>query len=175
MKARIVDYLFISPTKGRLSLDIEEDFRLGYDKLHDSDVEVTIEKKRPKRSKDANAYCWVLIYKIAEAVGEEPTMVYRKLIHRFPSKTKVCCVKEEDAESEIREFVEGHLGRMVDIGDSKIPGCVVLHKKYGSSSFDTAQMSAFVDKVLEQCSELGIEVRSAEYVSSLLKEWSRHE
>ena len=172
MRGKIVDFLPISGSRGRLTIDIEGDFRATYDKLKGGDVNVDVSKWREKRSLDANAYAWVLLYKIAKAVREEPTVTYRKLIRNFPVKTKVCCCKEEDVESEVREFVAGHIGRMVDVGESKFPGYVVLHKKYGSSSFDTAQMSAFLDKIKEQCEELDIDTKPDEYVNSLLKEWN---
>ena len=175
MKARIVDFLPVSSNSGRLTLDMQGDFRKAYDTVKDSEfVEVTVERLKEKRSRDANAYCWVLIYKIAAKVGREPTEVYRDLIRRFPTKTKVVCCSQGEMESEIHEFCDGHLGRMVDIGDSKFEGYVVLHKKYGSSSFNTEQMGQFIEKVIDQAEELEIEVRSDEYITALMNEWEKN-
>lgn len=171
MKARIADYLYINSTRGRVTLDVEGDFRNLYDKLKDADVEVKFEKYRPPRTKDANSYAWVLIHKIAEKTRREPIVVYREFIRNFSCKTQVTCVMAEDAEDEIRDFVSGHLGRMVDIGESKIPGCVVLHKKYGSSSFNREQMSAFIDIICDACRELEIETKSQEEIDSLIGSW----
>jgi len=171
MKARIADYLYINSTRGRVTLDVEGDFRNLYDKLKDADVEVKIEKYSPPRTKDANSYAWVLIHKIAEKTRREPIVVYREFIRNFSCKTQVTCVMAEDAEDEIRDFVSGHLGRMVDVGESKIPGCVVLHKKYGSSSFNREQMSAFIDIICDACRELEIETKSKEEIDSLVGSW----
>ena len=154
-----------------MTLKLDGDFRSQYDKLKDSDVEVSIDRYREKRSLDANALAWVMIHKIAAKTHEEPIITYRKLIKDFSVKTHVVCVQAEHAEKEISDFCAGHMGRMVDVGESKIPGCVILHKKYGSSSFDSAQMSAFIDIIMEQCRELGIETRSEEEIQSILKEW----
>ena len=171
MKARIASFLPINPRRGVLTLDLEGDFRSLYDKLKDIDVEVKIEKYSPPRTKDANSYAWVLIHKIAEKTRREPIVVYREFIRNFSCKTQVTCVLADDAESEINDFISGHLGRMVDVGESKIPGCVVLHKKYGSSSFTREQMSAFIDIICDACRELEIETRSQEEIDSLVGSW----
>lgn len=171
MKGKIVNFLHINSKRGRLTLDVEGDFRSLYDQLKDCDVEIKVKKYSPPRSNDANAYAWVLIHKIAEKTRREPIVVYREIIRDFSCKTKVTCVMAEDAEDEINEFVDGHIGRMVDIGDSKIPGCIVLHKKYGSSSFNREQMSAFIDILIDTCRELEIETRPKEEIDSLLRSW----
>ena len=171
MKAQIVNFTFLNSRQGILTLKLDSDFREQYDNLKDAELEVSIDKYREPRSKDANAYAWVMIHKIAAKMREEPIVTYRKLIKNFSIKTRVVCVQVEDAEKEIGDFVKGHMGRMVDVGESKLPGCVVLHKKYGSSSFNREQMSAFIEIIKEQCRELGIETRSDEEIRSMLEEW----
>lgn len=172
MKARIADFLFIGQRRGRLTLDLDGDFRSLYDKYKDKEIDIEIKTYRPARSLDANAYCWTLIHRISEKMKREPIVVYREFIRDFSMKTRVCCVEAQDAEQEIHDFVDGHLGRMVDVGDSKLPGCVVLHKKYGSSSFSVSQMSKFIDVITEQCRELGIDTKTPEEIESLLKGWN---
>ena len=171
MKAKIASFLPINQRRGVLTLDLEGDFRNLYDKLQDCDVEVKIEKYSPPKSRDANAYAWVLIHKIAEKTRREPVVIYREFIRNFSCKTKVTCVLVEDVESEINDFISGHLGRMVDVGESKVPGCVVLHKKYGSSSFTREQMSGFIDIICDTCRELEIETKSEEEINSLVESW----
>lgn len=171
MKAKIASFLPINQRRGVLTLDLEGDFRNLYDKLKDCDVEVKIEKYSPPKSRDANAYAWVLIHKIAEKTRREPVVIYREFIRNFSCKTKVTCVLAEDAESEINDFISGHLGRMVDVGESKVPGCAVLHKKYGSSSFTREQMSGFIDIICDTCRELEIETKSEEEINSLVGSW----
>ena len=173
MKAKLADFLYINPKRGRVTLDVFGDFRPLYDQFKDSDIDFKIEKYSDLRSKDANAYCWVLIHKIASKMREAPVEVYRGFIRDFSCKTVVVCVRAEDAPEEVRSFVEGHIGRLVDIGDSKIPGCVTLHKKYGSSSFSRAQMQAFIEVIVDECRELGIETRTPEEIESLLKGWDK--
>jgi hypothetical protein len=42
---------------------------------------------------------------------------------------------------------------------------------YGSSYYDTAQMSRLIELAVQDCKELGIETRSEEEIASLLGEW----
>lgn len=133
------------------------------------DYELT--KAKRKRSLDANAYCWTLINKIAEVVHEPPKEIYRRYIRDIGCKTHIVCVQHDDVETEVETFLHGHIGRMVDIGESKIPGCATIHKKYGSSSFDVAQMAGFIDQIVQDCEALGIETRPDEEIQSLLSQW----
>lgn len=133
--------------------------------------EYDIVKHRKKRSLDANAYCWALIHKIAQKVHEPPGEVYRRYIRDLGCKTVVTCVQKDDVETEVNTFLQGHIGRMVDIGESRIPGCATLHKKYGSSDYDVQQMAAFIDSICEDCRALDIETRPEEEINSLLKQW----
>ena len=171
MKARIIDYRLTQGHKGILILELDEDFRDEYDSLHDTDIDVNIKKWYPARSKNANSYAWVLINKIAERMNEPKTVVYRRYVRDYGTTTQVC-VQVKDLESEVASFVEGHLGRMVDIEDSKLDGCVVLHKRYGSSSFNSQEMGKFLDAIIEDCRLLGIETKTKEEINSLMEAWN---
>lgn len=133
--------------------------------------EYEIRKAKRKRSLDANAYSWALIHQIASKIHEPPVEVYRGYIRDIGSKVSVSCVQKEDMELEIQTFLDGHIGRMVDIGDSKIPGCVTLHKKYGSSSYSVQEMAAFIDHIVQDCMALDIETRDPADIESLLQQW----
>ena len=133
--------------------------------------EYELTRARKKRSLDANAYCWVLINAIAQKIHEPPVEVYRRYIRDVGCRTSVVCVRVEDAEAEIQSFLQGHIGRMADIGESKLPGCVTIHKKYGSSSYDSRQMAAFIDSIVQDCLALDIETRPREEIESLVSQW----
>ena len=126
-----------------------------------------------KRSLDANAYCWALINRISERIHEPPVEVYRRYIRDIGTKVVISCVRLEDLDEEVRTFTQGHIGRMVDIGESRIPGCVVVHKKYGSSDYTVEQMSALIDAIVQDCMALDIETKSQEEIEKLLIQWKR--
>ena len=69
MKGRLIDFSTGYNRKQRITLEIESDFREGYEALKEAELEISIKKWRRKRSKDANAYFHVLVNAIAEARG----------------------------------------------------------------------------------------------------------
>ena len=170
MRARIVDLRLTRGKQGLLILELDEDFRSQYDELHDCDVDVNIKKYYPSRSKDANAYAWVLINKIAQKMNLGKVEVYRGYVRNY-GKTDVICVQEKDVESVVNGFCEGHLGRIVDIADSKLDGCVQLHLRYGSSSYSSQEMYQFLEAILADCRDIGIETKPDEEIKSLLEGW----
>lgn len=135
--------------------------------------EYELTRKKQKRSLDANAYCWVLITKIAARIHDIPVDVYRRYVRDVGQKTVITCVMETDVETEAKAFLEHHIGRSIEVGDSRLQGCVTLHKHYGSSDYDTAQMARFLDLIIQDCRELGIETRPEEEVQSLLRQWGK--
>ena len=50
MKGRLLDLSLGLNRKQRLTLEIDDDFRSGFDKLHVADVDIEIKKFRQKRS-----------------------------------------------------------------------------------------------------------------------------
>jgi hypothetical protein len=170
MRARIVDYRLTRGHSGLLILELDEDFRSQYDSLQDTEVDVNIKKWYPSRSKSANAYAWVLINKIAQKVNRGKTEVYRDYVKNY-GRTDVICVQEKDVESVVNGFCEGHLGRLVDIADSKIEGCVQLHLRYGSSSYTSQEMYQFLEAIIADCRDLHIETKTREEIDSLMEAW----
>lgn len=130
-----------------------------------------LKKAQKKRSLDANAYCWVLIHAIAAKMQEPAMDVYRQYVRDIGSKVTVVCVQNDDVEEECNTFLAGHYGRMVDIGESKIPGCALIHKRYGSSNYSAQEMARFIDIIQQDCVALGIETKPREEVESLLRQW----
>ena len=55
-----LDLDFVSH-KLKLTIQLDNQMLVGYDEIKDlEDLDITIEKHKEKRSKDANAYCWKL-------------------------------------------------------------------------------------------------------------------
>ncbi|MBP5720444.1 MAG: hypothetical protein J6W82_05210 [Bacteroidales bacterium] len=133
--------------------------------------EYEISPVRKKRSLEANAYAWVMINRIAERIHEPPVEIYRRYIRDIGGKRVVSCVKQEDLETEVKTFTAGHIGRLVNIGTSKIPGCATVEKIYGSSDYDVEQMSALIDAIVQDCDALGIETKTQEEIEILLRRW----
>lgn len=138
------------------------------DKLYD----LVIKKHRKKRSLDANAYAWVLIGKLADAMRIPPTEVYCQAIINIGGNYEVIPIKEEAVDKFKEIWQKQGLGWPVfDMGKSKIPGYRNLRVHYGSSTYDTRQMSTLIDNLIQDCKALGIETLSPERLSLLKEEW----
>ena len=95
MKGKLKDLTFDRGGKQILSVEINADFSEEFDRLYESDIDIEIKKHHEKRSLDANAYCWVLINKIAKATRCRPDEIYREAIRNVPDACDIICVKEE--------------------------------------------------------------------------------
>lgn len=138
----------------------------GLDKLT-----IKISKFKQKRSLDANAYCWTLIGKIAEKTRVPKEEVYREAIRGIGGNYDVVCIKEEAADSLRNAWERNGIGWQTEVMLSKLDGCTNVLLYYGSSTYDTEQMSRLIENILQDCKALGIETRSQEEIDSLLKNW----
>ena len=138
------------------------------DKLYDLEVK----EHRKKRSLDANAYAWVLINKIADALRITPKEIYRQAIQNVGGNYEILPVKAEAAEHFKQVWEAQGLGwPCVDIGKSKIDGYRNLRAYYGSSTYSTTQMAQLIDILLQDCRALDIEVKSDEEIASIMGAW----
>lgn len=119
--------------------------------------EIEIKPKIKKRSLDSNAYCWVLAGKIAEVIKSTANEVYRQNI-RDVGVFEVFPVKKEAAADFIRRWEAQGIGWQVEnIGESKLAGYANYKVYFGSSVYNTAEMSRFVDELVTAAHDLGIE------------------
>lgn len=138
------------------------------DRLYDLEVN----EHRKKRSLDANAYAWVLINKIADALRITPIEIYRQAIQNVGGNYEILPVKKEAAEHFKQVWQAQGLGwPCVDMGKSKIDGYRNLRAYYGSSTYSTTQMAQLIDILLQDCRALDIEVKSPEEIASIMGAW----
>lgn len=161
---------------GKLIIDIPMDQRGAVMKFlrtkKDRAYDLTIKEHREKRSLDANAYAWVLIGKIADALRITPKEIYRQAIQDIGGNYEVIPIKEEAADrfKEIWE-AQGLGWPCMDMGKSKIPGYRNLRAYYGSSTYDTRQMSVLIDHIAQDCKQLGIETLTPDKLAAMMGEW----
>lgn len=161
---------------GQLIIDIPPDQRGAVMRFlrtkKDKPYDLQIKEHRKKRSLDANAYAWVLIGRIADAMRLPPDEVYRQAIVNIGGNYEILPVKEE-AVSKFKEIWQ-HQGigwPVFDMGASKIPGYRNLRAYYGSSTYDTKQMSQLIEIIVQDCQALGIETKTDEELASLMEAW----
>lgn len=128
-------------------------------------------KFRNKRSLDANAYAWVLIGKIAEKTNVPKEEVYREAIRGIGGNYDIVCIKEEAADSLRNAWSKNGIGWQSETMLSKLDGCTNVLLYYGSSTYDTQQMSRLISNLQQDCLGLNIDVKSQAEIDSLLNSW----
>ena len=157
-----------------LTVTVDQDCRGMFDDLRDKDIDVEVKKHRHRRSLDANAYCWTLISKIAAKMSIDKVEVYREAIRSIGGVSQIVCVKDKAAGTLCRMWNSRGIGWQSEVLPSKIPGCanVVLH--WGSSEYDSAQMSLLIDHVVQDAKGLGIETLTPRELEGMLSQWEAY-
>ena len=161
---------------GKLIVDVPSEHRGAImrfirnkkDRLYD----LEIKEHRQRRSLDANAYAWVLIHAIAKAIRTEPVEVYKQAVLAVGDNYTPMCVREQDVIRLVKSWESrGDGWQCVDRGASNTPGCRTIFAYYGSSVFDTRQMSALIDSLVQDCKALDIETLTPDKLSLIVEEW----
>lgn len=141
--------------------------------------DLTVKKHREKRSLDANRYAWLLIGKLTEKLadlmrgGKPPTkeQIYRSHI-RDVGVYEALPIRADAVERFKAVWESRGTGWLVEVvDDSKLEGYKRVHAYYGSSTYDTREMSRLINNLVQDCKDLGIETLPPDELERLLKEW----
>ena len=152
------------------------DLKYQPDLMHKYDgknIVVDIKTKRKGRSLDANAYCWVLCDKIAATKGLllKKSEVYKRAIRDY-GVTAVMPVQNDLLKDIIAWHTKNGLGNDTDVlGASKFDGYTNVRFYYGSSGYDTKQMSVLLDGIIADAQELGIQTGTPDQIERMKAEW----
>lgn len=171
MKARLHDLSFARDGGYLLTIATRENVGVLYDELHETDVDVTVKKHREKRSLDANAYFWVLVDRLAEKTRIPKTDIYRRYIREIGGNHEMVCVIDSAVKKLRNGWEHNGLGWQTDTMPSRIPGCTNVILYYGSSTYNTRQMSHLIDMAVQDCQEQNIETLSPEKLAGMMEEW----
>ena len=127
-------------------------------------------KYKQKRSIDANAYAWVLMTKIANHpdISSSKEEVYEQMLQKYGT-----FYEDEDGyititvkKSVDMSKVDGHWKYIKDNG--RFASYLMIK---GSSEYDTAEMAHFIDRIVEEAKELGIETATPDELERMKQEW----
>ena len=160
------DHLIILESKERTQ-EFAERIQTEIDKNGECAIEVT----KPKRSLNANAYMWVLCSKIAEKLNKSKDDIYLKAI-RDVGSFEFLPIKQTAVNDFLRHWNGRGLGWFAEIvGESKLNGYINVIAYFGSSAYDTKEMSRLIDYVKADAEELGIQVMPESELKSLVDSW----
>ena len=134
-------------------------------------LDIEIKTKRKNRSLDANAYMWVLCDKIAAEVGITKEEVYREHIHNVGVFADIA-IQTDRSNAFIEAFESNGTGWIAERQmDCKLPNCDKIRCYYGSSTYDSKQMSRLIDDLIDTAKELDIETLSPDELERMKEAW----
>jgi hypothetical protein len=134
-------------------------------------LDIQLRKHKKKRSLDANAYAWVLIGKIAEKTNVSTKEVYRSAIKEIGGNSDTVCIQDHAVNQLCAGWERNGIGWCTDTFPSKLEGCTNVILYYGSSTYDSRQMSRLINILVQECDQLDIETKSPAELASLLDSW----
>lgn len=132
-----------------------------------------LKEHREKRSLDANAYFWRLLDEMADAVGETKEALYLGYVKDFGPFRDFTLTAEEAKTFRTAWSMLGTGWPTEQVDYAKDGERVVVRAYYGSSTYNTKQMSRLIDSVVQDCKELGIETLPPDKLALLKEEWHR--
>lgn len=132
----------------------------------------TIDRWREKRSLSANAYAWVLMGKLAAVLRQSKIEVYRHFIRDIGGNYEIVPVRNDAVETWRKNWQSNGDGWVCDIlAPAKTSGYTNVVCYYGSSTYDTTQMSVLIDAIIAECKEADIETLPPREIEKLKEHW----
>ena len=135
-----------------------------------------VNEYKEKRSLSANAYCWVLCDKIAKKLTVPDAVITKEDVYKdaiLNIGTFQPMIVEEKAYDNLKRIWEKQgLGFLIQEVSRK-DKCIRINCYYGSSTYNTKEMSLLIELLVQQAKEQGIETKTQEEIDSLLRSWDK--
>lgn len=158
-----------------LSLPICE----GFEKYIGKDLRVEIKQYREKRSLNSNAYFYVLVEKIANALGASKPFIHNLMLKKYGQVQRIDGrpvwvvlpeTKEVQDKVDNDEFL--HLRATSEVKTGKDNG---MYRTYvllkGSHELDTKEMSILLQGTVDEAKELGIQTATPQELKEMAERW----
>ncbi len=132
-------------------------------------LNIKVVKHRERRSLDANAYMWALLQKMAEALNQDKWDIYLEMLGRYGVFTHII------VKPKMVEKVKAEWRAVKELGEVCVNGTtgIQLQCYFGSSTYDSKEMSVLIDGVVSEAKEMGIETLPPEELERMKAEWNR--
>lgn len=121
---------------------------------------------REARSKRANRYVWQLLDKMAKVLGTRKETLYKLEISRYGVFTDMEVIQEAIPILEryfrvVERFDDGYEERHT----------VTVRCYYGSSKYNSKEMSDFINGVVNDAKEIGVETATYDEIAAMVAAW----
>ena len=131
----------------------------------DETKEYEVKEHKKKRSLNANAYYWVLVNKMADALNQSKEFIHLSMLKQYGQRYVICVPYDTPIESLIKYYEQDGVRKQGDM----------LFKTYNvykqSSEMNTYEMSKLIDGAVEEAQSMGIETLPPGELERLKSMW----
>ena len=172
MKGTINGLMYSGLTKTTIvEIALEGNQAAEIEKYKGKHIDMTLKQYRKARSLDANAYYWVLLDRLATVVNVPKTEIYRMHVRDIGGNCEMFTVKNFAVERLCNGWSRNGMGWITDTMPSRYDGYTNVFLYYGSSTYDTHQMSRLIDLAVQDCQAQGIETKTPAEIENMLSLW----
>lgn len=132
----------------------------------DKDKIFELQEYKEKRSLNANNYAWKIITEIANIVHKSKEEVYLQMLKDYGQSDMVSIASSISPKGYFKYYEE--------VGRTTLNGKEFIHYKIfkGTSEYNTKEMSIFIDGIVQEAENLGIETKTPEQLEELKRMWN---
>lgn len=155
----------ITFSTGEVPADVNE--------LTDKQLNIKASRQKRKRSLDSNAYAWALMSKIADVLQATKEEIYCQMLQRYgqPELDDMGQAVVVTVLSRIDVVKYGIYAKKVGEGLLNGKEYISYMVLRGSSTYDTREMSVFIDGVVSDAKELGIDTIPKVELDKMKAKW----
>ena len=168
---KIVDAVQTISGKYRLTIETAERIEeLVTDANHDHELDITITRRRASRSLSANAYLWACIDIIADHKGTSKWNEYLEALRHYGQSTYILVRNDPRIIAKTKAMWRESVvyGKPFKYGDKEVVNMLCC---YGSSTYNTEEMSRLIDGVVNEIRDAGLTPPPTADMQAALEKW----
>lgn len=166
-----IDY---KTNKAKISFLINDKSKLPtIEELKGLKLKITAKKDIKKRSLNANNYFWKLLQELCELAEVETIEEYKRRVKELGIFRRFK-IEKDNVNTFEKMWTSQGVAWFCEIADTEIIGKTefkIINAYYGSSSFNSKQMSRLINDLTQDCKANGIETKKQAEIRSLLESW----
>ena len=169
-----IDY---NTSKLKISLLLDTNNKEVIEELkNENKLNIELKKWYKKRSLDANAYFWKILTELCDLAEINTVEEYKRRVKEL-GIFRQFKIMTDQVNTFTKIWEDKGIAWFCEILDAEYIGNIefkIINAYYGSSSFNSKQMSRLIDGVVQDCKIYGIETKSKNEINSMLENWEKH-
>ena len=140
---------------------------------NENKLNIELKKYRKPRSLDANKYFWKLLQEVCDYKDIDTIEEYKRRVKEL-GIFKQFKIMIQDVKTFEKIWTDRGIAWFCEIVDTTYIGDTefkIINAYYGSSSYNSKQMSRLIDNLVQDCKAVGIETKPQAEIDSLLRQW----